>query len=172
MRIACKIHPNRVDVKQECNQIYELPIRKSTGRPACVKSRFFNIRKLNYTVIRQTRTSRFATPKCARRAAAERVVAPRCKPAVQSCKTYPHHPSGPLFTIRKGCEHEMQGCAKQTCTSRFVQPNGERCVAAERFLALRFKPAPLACKRFHHHPPRPLLSTITMVDKMKKDGLK
>ena len=113
--------------KQECNT-------NVTSRSARVKSGVFDIPKLNYTVILQTPASRFAPPKCARRVAAVCLSAPNCKPALQSCKTYPHHPSGPLLTTRKACDDEMQGgaskCAQVDSYSLTV------CVASLRSVVL------------------------------------
>ena len=62
----------------------------------------------------------------------KRASALNCKPAVQSCKTYPHHPSGPLFTIRKGCDDELQGCASRS--PKFI-------LAAEMRIKFRFNRA-------------------------------
>ena len=45
------------------------------------------------------------------RVAVEGVFVLHTKPAPPACKRYHHHPSGPLLTIRKGCDDEIQGCA-------------------------------------------------------------
>ena len=67
-----------------------------------------DIVKHYYRLISQTTPSPFAQRNRARRVAAARVFAPRCKPAPSACKTYRHHPSGPLLTIRKGCDDDKK----------------------------------------------------------------
>ena len=56
----------------------------------------------------QTCTSRFLRPNGARRLAANRVAAPRCKPAPSACKTLVHHPLGPVLSRRKVCEDDRK----------------------------------------------------------------
>ena len=57
-----------------------------------------------------------------------------CKPTVQSCQTFHQHPSGPLFTIRKGCDDEMQGGA--TKCVQVVSYRLTVCVASSRSVVL------------------------------------
>ena len=57
--------------------------------------------------IRKRKTqSRFNRHNGAPRVAANRVSPLRCKPAPSACKTFRHHPPGPMLSTRKACQDQ------------------------------------------------------------------
>ena len=138
--------------------------QKWTARSASVKSGFFNIPKLNYTVFFAIAHKSFRHAKmCALR----RRCACLCSPLQAHIPILQIIASAPFKTSaynKKICDDEMQRCVKQTRTSRFVQRNGVQCVAVECGSIAHIKPARPACKRFHPHLPGPRPATRNMCD--------
>ena len=78
-----------------------------------------------------------------------RVFAPHYKPAPPPCKRFHRHPSRPLLTIRKGCEHEMQGCASQP-------PKVHSCSLNAHKIPLQTRVAPHTLCKFQAKEPKKL----------------